>query len=86
MFLDKIFKKKKIIINGKEYRVKFITSHIYRNCISDIYLTENNLWIEIKNNNYDKPLIIAKEDIKRILININDIKVYEKYFSELGEK
>ena len=80
MFLDKIFRKKKIIINGREYRVKHITYHIYHNCTSNIYLTENNLWIEIKNNNYDKPLIIAKEDIKRILISMNDIKVYEKYF------
>ncbi|MDU7068833.1 MAG: hypothetical protein E6343_12800 [Clostridium perfringens] len=80
MFLDDIFRKKKLIIKGRKDRVKYITSHIYHNCISDIYLTENNIWIEIKNNNYDKPLIIAKEDIKRILISMNDIKVYEKYF------
>jgi len=85
---DKVYdteKAEKIIEYQKKFKDKFIGFHFYRQTI--LYKTDKNNWFSVSDTDYKKHIINENtiSEAKEILININAINSYEKYFGVLIE-
>lgn len=88
--INKIKKKKKffIIIDDKEYfdssKAKFIIRY-FRGFRGEkefeLYLTNSGKWIEIEER--DRVIFLEEKDVKKLLNDLNAVKLYEKYINKL---
>lgn len=74
-----------IIINKSQYfdssKAKFIIGYTRFHSNYELYLTDNGEWVEIKSKK--EVIFLEKEEVGRILRNLNSIEEYEKYFNKL---
>lgn len=64
-------------------KAEFIVKYRRYHRDHEMYITDNGIWVEVKERSSVEQ--ISKNEVKRILKEINKVEIYEKYFEKLEE-